>query len=184
MNKMLKKTLAVFLCIWMLCLSGFAAFAINEKPFETPASIKLSQTSISMYYGDTAQLTASVLPEGSDQSVTWSSSNINLVAVDGNGKLTAAKDTAESPSGKQTATITVKSSSVPSVTATCTVTVDNKPATKTESFIETLTTFFTTMYKTLADPAKQFTTAIIDFFKKLLNTLTSSTTLTPTTPAA
>ena len=66
MNKMLKKTLAVFLCIWMLCLTGIAAFAASEQPYESPASIKLSKTSVSMVYGGTEQLTATVLPEGAE----------------------------------------------------------------------------------------------------------------------
>lgn len=174
MNKMLKKTLAVFLCIWMLCLTGIAAFAASEQPFETPASIKLSKTSLAMVYGGTAQLTATVQPEGADQKVTWSSSNTNLVTVDGTGKLTAAKDTAETPSGKQTVTITVSSVSVPSVKATCTVTVDNDAPTKLDTILEMLKSVFTVLVGAFADPAKEFTTAIIDFFKKLVEVLPKS----------
>ena len=171
MNKMLKKTLAVFLCIWMLCLTGIASFAASEQPFETPASIKLNKTSVAMVYGGTEQLTATVQPAGADQKVTWSSSNTNLVVVDGTGKLMAAKDNAEKPSGKQTVTITVASVSVPSVKATCTVTVDNDPPTKLDEIFSMLQTLFTVLVGAFADPAKQFGEAFIDFLKKLVEVL-------------
>ena len=176
MNKMLKKPLALFLCIWMLCLTGIAAAAASEQPFETPASIKLSKTTLSMVYGGTAQLTASVEPEGADQKVTWASSNTNLVVVDGTGKLTAAKDTAETPSGKQTVTITVSSVAAPSVKATCTVTVDNDAPSKLSSLLSLLKTLLTAMVGAFADPAKQFGAAIIDFLKKLVEVLPKTTT--------
>ncbi len=171
MNKMLKKTIAVFLCIWMLCLTGIAAFAASEQPFEVPASIKISNTTLSMLYGATAQLTATVQPDGSDQRVTWTSSNMNLVAVDGNGKLTAAKDTAETPSGKQTVTITVASVSAPSVKATCTVTVDNDTSTKLKSTLEMLKSLLTALFGALKDPMKELTTTIIDFVKQLIGSI-------------
>ena len=175
MNKMLKKSLAVFLCIWMLCLTGIAALAASEQPYVSPASIKISATSISMVYGGTAQLTASVEPAGADQKVTWASSNTNLVTVDGTGKLTAAKDTAEKPSGKQTVTITVSSVAVPSVKATCTVTVDNDVSTKLNTILTMLKTLFTALVGAFSDPAKEFSTAIIEFFKKLVEVLPSTT---------
>lgn len=176
MNKMLKKTLAVFLCIWMLCLTGIASMAASEQPYETPASIKLNKTSVSMIYGGTEQLTASVEPAGADQKVTWSSSNTNIVTVDGSGKLTAAKDTAETPSGKQTVTITVSSVSAPNVKAICTVTVDNDAPTKLNTILTLLKTLYTALVGAFADPAKQFSAAIIDFFKKLVEVLPKSTT--------
>ena len=174
MNKMLKKTLAVFLCIWMLCLTGIAALAANEQPFESPASIKLSKTAVSIVYGGTEQLTATVEPDGADQRVTWSSSNPNLVAVDGYGKLTAAKDTAEKPSGKQTVTITVTSVSVPSVKATCTVTVDNDTPTKVSTtlntILELLKSIFTSLSGTLSSlPLKEYGATLLDFINKILN---------------
>lgn len=173
MNKMLKKALAVFLCIWMLCLTGIAAFAASEQPYESPASIKLSKTSVSMVYGGTEQLTATVLPEGADQKVTWSSSDTNIVVVDGTGKLTAAKDTAETPSGKKTVTITVQSVSTPSVKATCTVTVDNDAPTKASTTLNTILTFLKTLFTTLSGtlsalPLKEYGATLLDLFNKIL----------------
>lgn len=172
MNKMLKKTLAVFLCIWMLCLTGTAALAASEQPYEKPASIKLNKTTLSMGYGTTAQLTATVEPAGADQKVTWSSSDTNIVTVDGTGKLTAAADNADSPSGKQTVTITVSSVSVPSVKATCTVTVDNDTSTKLNSFLTLLKTLITSLAGAINTlPLKEYSNALIDFFKKIIEVL-------------
>lgn len=169
MNKMLKKTLAVFLCIWMLCLTGIAALAASEQPYVTPTSIKLNKTSVSMAYGGTEQLTATVEPSGADQKVTWSSSNTNIVTVDGTGKLTAAADNADSPSGKQTVTITVQSVSTPSVKATCTVTVDNDSSTKISSFLTMLKTLITSLAGALSTlPLKEYSDTFIDFVKKII----------------
>ena len=172
MNKMLKKTIALFLCIWMLCLTGIAATAASEQPYDSPASIKISKTSLSMAYGGTAQLTASVEPAGADQKVTWSSSNTNVVTVDGTGKLTAAQDTADTPSGKQTVTITVASVSAPSVKATCTVTVDNDAPTKLSSILTMLKTLLTSLVSAINTlPLKDYSDTFIDFFKKILEIL-------------
>ena len=174
MKKMFKKTLAVLLCIWMLCLTGIAAFAASEQPFETVSAVKISNTALSMVYGGTAQLTATVQPAGADARVTWSSSNAKLVAVDSPGKLTAAKDTAETPSGKQTVTITVTSVQNPNAKATCVVTVDNDAPTKLNTILTLLKTLYTAMVGAFSDPAKQFTLAFIDFFKKLAEVLTKA----------
>ena len=176
MKKMFKKTLAIFLCIWMLCLTGIAVFAANEEPYEPVTAVKVSPTSLSMLYGGTAQLTATVQPAGADTRVTWSSSNPSLVSVDSYGKLTASPDTAETPSGKQTATITVKSVENPRLTATCVVTVDNDPPTKIEALLSTLQTLFTSLVTVLAEPTKEFAIAIVDFIKRLAESLTTSIT--------
>ena len=56
-------------------------------------SVKLSQESIALYVGDEAVLTASILPsDATDQSVVWTSSEDDVVAVDENGKVTALKE--------------------------------------------------------------------------------------------
>lgn len=169
MKKMLKKTLAVFLCVWMLCLTGVAASAASEQPYETPLSIKLNKASLSMAYGGTAQLTATVEPAGADQKVTWSSSNTNLIVVDGTGKLTAAAATDDTPSEKQTVVITVSSVSTPSVKATCTVTLGkDNTAVIIASVISLLQTVFVAMVGALADPTKQLFSVVIDLFNQLL----------------
>ena len=171
MKKMFKKTLAVLLCIWMLCLTGIAAFAASEHPYETVTAVKISNTALAMLYGGTAQLTATVQPDGADARVTWSSSNAARVSVDSTGKLTAAKDTGDTPSGKQTVTITVTSVQNPNAKAVCVVTVDNDPPTKLNTILTLLQSLFTAMVGALADPAKQFANAFIDFLKKLVEVL-------------
>lgn len=53
-------------------------------------SITLSQTSLDMEKGDTYTLTATIAPnDATDKTVTWSSTNDNVVKVDQNGKITA-----------------------------------------------------------------------------------------------
>ena len=77
------------------------------------ASIKLSQTSITINKGDVYNLTATVSPEdAADKTVTWESSNTNVATVE-NGKITAV--------GVGSATITAKSGKVQ---AKCIVTVN------------------------------------------------------------
>ena len=77
------------------------------------ASIKLSQTSITINKGDVYNLTATVSPEdAADKTVTWESSNTNVATVE-NGKITAV--------GVGSATITAKSGKVQ---AKCEVTVN------------------------------------------------------------
>lgn len=168
----MKKVLCVFLCLWMLCLTGTAALAADEQPYVPVSSIKLSAVTITIVYGGTAKLSATVLPEDAiNKQVTWSSSNDKLVHVDANGNLTAAKDTAETPSGKQNVTITAKSVQNPSVTAQCIVTVDNDTATKTSQIFKQLLTMVKTLFTALqtafGGSAKQFLEAFVDFVKKL-----------------
>ncbi|MBQ7540949.1 MAG: Ig domain-containing protein [Clostridia bacterium] len=175
MKKLFKRSLSILLCIWMVCLIGITALAAKDpEPYDPVTAVKMNLSSLTMYYGDTAQLIATVEPAGADSRVTWSSSDPKLVSVDANGKLTASEDTAEEPSGKKTATITATSVDNTKIKATCVVTVDNKPATKVASFLETLKSFFTVMIKVFADPSKQFASAFIDFIKKLIEGLPKS----------
>ena len=138
MKSMFKRTLAFLLCVWMLCLVGITAFAANEEPYEYAQAVQLSATTLSMTYGGTAKLTATVSPSGANQGVTWTSSDKALVQVDANGNLTAAKDTAETPSGKKTVTITATSVQNPNAKASCTVTVDNDAATKNGEMLKNI----------------------------------------------
>ena len=75
--------------------------------------IKLSDTMLIMQAGEQRVLTAIVEPKKADQRVMWLSSNINIVSVDDNGKLTALAG--------GNATITVKAGDK---TANCTVYVN------------------------------------------------------------
>ena len=79
-------------------------------------SVTLDKTAIEITTGNTAQLSASVLPEGSPQGVTWSSSNSEVASVDKTTGLVTAI-------AEGTAVVTATSSADSSKSASCTVTV-------------------------------------------------------------
>ena len=104
--------------------------AVSEVFEETPAaecvvtvnkndvkieSVALNETAVEVKPGDKLQLSASVLPEGSPQGVTWSSSNAEVASVDEAGLVTAIAE--------GTAVVTATSSADSSKSASCTVTV-------------------------------------------------------------
>lgn len=78
-------------------------------------SVALDKTAVEVKPGDKLQLSASVLPEGSPQGVTWSSSNAEVASVDEAGLVTAIAE--------GTAVVTATSSADSSKSASCTVTV-------------------------------------------------------------
>ena len=79
-------------------------------------SVVIDKESISLEEGSSSTLVATIKPDdATDKSVSWSSSNTSIAAVDQNGKVTAVKE------GK--ATITAKAGSQK---ATCIVTVQKK----------------------------------------------------------
>ena len=86
--------------------------------------IALSDTSLTLYKGSFKQLTAVVTPAGAaDSSVSWTSSNSDIVKVDPTtGKITAVGTVVISGVTYDTATITAQTSNA-SVFATCTVKV-------------------------------------------------------------
>lgn len=53
------------------------------------SSIKLNETSLSLSLNQTAQLTATLSPDGAANKITWSSDDRYTVSVDQNGKITA-----------------------------------------------------------------------------------------------
>lgn len=174
MKKMIKKSLALFLSIWMICLIGITAFAAGgEDPNPIITKIKLNHETLSLTYGSTSQLTATVEPAGSDQSVGWQSSNPTLVSVDSYGNLTVAKDTADTPSGKQTVTITCTSMKARNVSATCTVTVDNDLLTKLKAYAQVFVSLFTAMSTALSGPLAQLGSTIFDYIKNLFSGVTT-----------
>ena len=77
--------------------------------------VALNETAVEVKPGDKLQLSASVLPEGSPQGVTWSSSNTEVASVDEAGLVTAIAE--------GTAVVTATSSADSSKSASCTVTV-------------------------------------------------------------
>ena len=81
--------------------------------------VSLDQTTLSLYSGDTGQLTATVSPSNaSNKNVSWSTSDPNVATVDANGLVTAE--------GTGSATITVTTEDG-SFTATSIVTVSAAP---------------------------------------------------------
>lgn len=78
-----------------------------------PVSVTLSQSALTLVAGESASLTATVLPATADQGVTWTSSNPAVASVDENGNIKAVD--------KGTATITVTTTN--NLTATCNVQV-------------------------------------------------------------
>ena len=101
------------------CGNVKAECTITVKPTEV-TSIKLNQTSATLYAGETVQLTATVSPENAtNKTVTWSSSNTSIATVT-NGKVTAvavgsATITAQCGNVKAECTITVKAIEVTSI---------------------------------------------------------------------
>ena len=92
--------------------TGAYTYYTNSGSLAT--GITLSQTSLTMNSGTTAQLTATLSPEGAVGSVTWTSSDENVATVDANGVVTAVAG------GNCTITATAGGSLK---TATCSVSV-------------------------------------------------------------
>ena len=90
--------------------------AIRMEFAVTPTSISLNTTSVSLEVGGTQQLTATVLPSGASQNVTWSVvSGSNVASVSSSGLVTA--------NATGTATIRATSSANSAIYTDCTVTV-------------------------------------------------------------
>lgn len=68
---------------------GFTA-SCNVTVSIPVTGISLDQTSLNLTIGDTDKLTATITPAGAtDQAVSWSTNNPNIVTVDSNGNVTA-----------------------------------------------------------------------------------------------
>lgn len=93
--------------------TGAYTYYTNSGSLAT--GITLSQTSLTMNSGTTAQLTATLSPEGAVGSVTWTSSDESVATVDANGIVTAVAG------GSCSITATAAYGVV--ITATCEVTV-------------------------------------------------------------
>ena len=92
----------------------------SEVELINPESITLNKSSVSLQLNKTAQLTATVNPaEATDQSVSWTSQNPKIAAVDTNGKIKAVK--------VGTTTITATANGNPSLKKSITVTVIKVP---------------------------------------------------------
>jgi len=88
----------------------------EELDLNKVESVTVTPASASLYTGNTAQLSAEVLPvTAADRSVTWTSSSTAVATVNDSGLVTAV--------GPGTATITAASVATPDVKGTATVTV-------------------------------------------------------------
>ena len=93
-----------------------ATCSVTVEEHIAVTGVTIDQTTLILEKGADAQLTATVAPADADnKTVTWTSSNTAVAAVDNTGKVTAV--------GKGTATITVTTEDG-SHTATCSVTVE------------------------------------------------------------
>lgn len=100
-------------------LSGLYIVPSDKTRFEPSTeavAISLNRTELTLLPGTIASLSATVLPWNlKDASVTWSSSDSSVVAVDAQGELSARS--------VGTAVITATTAAEPHLTASCTVTV-------------------------------------------------------------
>ena len=88
---------------------------VKEAANVPVTSVSLDKTTLELTEGETAQLTATVLPDNAtNKAVTWSTSNASIATVDANGLVTAVS------AGTATITVTTEDGSF---TAKCTVTV-------------------------------------------------------------
>lgn len=97
---------------------------VTEEEYEAylltiPTSITLSNSSITIIEGNTATLTATILPTTATQTVTWTSSDESVATVSSEGVVTAV--------AAGSATITAETTN--GLTATCAVTVKVQEAT-------------------------------------------------------
>ncbi|MBQ7256254.1 MAG: Ig-like domain-containing protein [Abditibacteriota bacterium] len=88
--------------------------------YPAPTEVVLNKTSMTVYVGKTGTLTASVLPEGAVQSVTFESSDTSIATVNSNGLVKGLKV------GSTTVIVRTKDKSK---YKKCKITVKNKPVT-------------------------------------------------------
>lgn len=93
----------------------FVAVKVVAAP-KPATSITLTKSELTLPVGDSDTLTATVTPEGSTDTVVWSSSKIDVATVDATGKVTAVapgEATITATAGTKTATCTVKVEAAP-----------------------------------------------------------------------
>lgn len=97
-------------------------FSVVKTPVTITAApkpatdISLSKSELTLTAGESASLTATVTPEGSTDTVVWSSSKTDVATVDATGKVTAVapgEATITATAGTKTATCTVKVQAAP-----------------------------------------------------------------------
>lgn len=92
---------------------------LHKTPDKKVTSIALSDTELSMIFGEENQLTVTILPEdATDKTVSWKTDNAAVATVSEDGLVTAV--------GQGTATITCRANDSSGVYATCEVTVKER----------------------------------------------------------
>ena len=100
----------------------FVAVKVVAAP-KPATDISLSKSELTLTAGESASLTATVTPEGSTDTVVWSSSKTDVATVDATGKVTAVapgEATITATAGTKTATCTVKVQAAPCDHGSCT----------------------------------------------------------------
>lgn len=96
--------------------SATCIITVKPKPIDV-TSVELNKNQLELFVGSSDKLVATVKPDNaSDKTVTWSTSDVNTVTVDNEGKVSAIKE--------GTAVVTAKSGDK---TATCNITVKKDP---------------------------------------------------------
>ena len=93
----------------------FVAVKVVAAP-KPATGITLNKSELTLTAGESASLTATVTPEGSTDTVVWSSSKTDVATVDATGKVTAVapgEATITATAGTKTATCTVKVQAAP-----------------------------------------------------------------------
>ena len=105
------------------CAKQFVAGKVVAAP-KPATDISLSKSELTLTAGESASLTATVTPEGSTDTVVWSSSKTDVATVDSaTGKVTAVapgEATITATAGTKTATCTVKVQAAPCDHGSCT----------------------------------------------------------------
>ena len=100
----------------------FVAVKVVAAP-KPATDISLSKSELTLTAGESASLTATVTPEGSTDTVVWSSSKTDVATVDATGKVTAVapgEATITAKAGAKMATCTVKVQAAPCNHGSCT----------------------------------------------------------------
>ncbi len=108
----------------LLLLSAFSFGCKSPSPTGTPTGVNVTGVNVtasatSLIVTGTVQLTATVVPSGSAQGVTWTSSNVNIATVDQSGTVTGVT--------QGSVTITATSTAAPTIQGSIQLTVAGCP---------------------------------------------------------
>ena len=107
-------------------LTATCKITVTKKVIN-PTSITLDKTNLELKEGETAALTAAVLPDNStDKTITWSSSNTSIATVSSTGLVTA----------KEAGSAVISAKTVNNLTASCTVNVTKEDVPNPEPPVE------------------------------------------------